>query len=165
MTDETARWIRDLSLEPHPEGGFYRETQRSSRCTTIVYLLPQGTFSAFHRIHGADEVWHHYAGDPLSLLLLDSSGLTETTIGASMGIFHAVVPSETWQAARPQPSARSVGYSLVGCTVAPPFSFQNFEMADERLLEQWPEHRERLLPLLRRSAPLTGSGGSAPAGP
>ena len=75
MPDETARWIRDLSLEPHPEGGFYRETQRSSRCTTIVYLLPQGTFSAWHRIHRADEVWHHYAGDPLELLLLDGAGL------------------------------------------------------------------------------------------
>jgi predicted cupin superfamily sugar epimerase len=116
-----ARWIRDLQLEPHPEGGFYRETQRSRRCTTIVYLLPEGQFSAWHRLRGADEVWHFYAGTPLSLWLLDDAGPREIVLGGAGG-FHGIVPGETWQAARP----KGDGWSLVGCTVAPAFTFDRF---------------------------------------
>jgi uncharacterized protein len=146
VTDDPAeRWIRDLSLVPHPEGGFYRETQRGSRCTTIVYLLPRGGFSAWHRLHGADEVWHFYAGDPLDLFLLDDAGLRQITLGVG-GEFHGVVPAGTWQAARP----RDGGYALVGCTVAPPFTFERFEMADRTLPDRWPQERERIAGLLRR---------------
>src|SRR5262249_4397725 len=77
--------IRSLALSPHPEGGFYRETFRSPLClsglprgpraasTAIYYLLPAGTFSALHRV-AADEVWHHYDGDPVDLHLLDEGG-------------------------------------------------------------------------------------------
>lgn len=142
---DPGRWIRDLSLVAHPEGGFYRETQRSRRCTTIVYLLPQGEHSAWHRLHEADEVWHYYAGVPLSLWMLDAAGLREIVLGGP-GVFHAVVPAETWQAARP----RSDGYSLVGCTVAPAFTFERFEMADAGLLDLYPQHRAQVAPLLRQ---------------
>jgi predicted cupin superfamily sugar epimerase len=140
------RWIRDLSMEPHPEGGFYRETQRSSRCTTIVYLLPAGSFSAWHRVHEADEVWHFYAGDPLSLHLLDEGGLREVILGQG-ACFHGVAPAETWQAA--EPCAGPQGYSLVGCTVAPPFTFERLEMGQPSLLERWPEHGPLITRLLR----------------
>ena len=173
MTDPST-WIRDLGLVPHPEGGFYRETQRSRRCTTIVYLLPAGEFSAWHRLRGADEVWHFYAGAPLSLWLLDDAGPREIVLGAgggfnvqgptivaldisgtevsdnqapsAGGVFHGVVPAETWQAARP----RDGGYALVGCTVAPAFEFDRFEMAGPELIDRWPEHREQGAALLRR---------------
>ena len=144
MTDPST-WIRELGLVPHPEGGFYRETQRSRRCTTIVYLLPAGEFSAWHRLRGADEVWHFYAGAPLSLWLLDDAGPREIVLGAG-GVFHGVVPAETWQAARP----RDGGYALVGCTVAPAFTFDRFEMAGPELIDRWPEHREQVAALLRR---------------
>lgn len=138
------RWIRDLLLEPHPEGGFFRETQRSRRCTTIVYLLPEGEFSAWHRLHGADEVWHFYAGAPLSLWLLDDAGPREIVLGGAGG-FHAVVPEETWQAARP----RGDGWSLVGCTVAPAFTFDRFALADRTLLDRFPAYRAEIEPFLR----------------
>ncbi|MEQ1505758.1 MAG: cupin domain-containing protein [Myxococcota bacterium] len=133
MDDEVERWIRDLGLEPHPEGGYYRETSRTQRCTTIVYLLRAGQVSAWHRVRDADETWHHYGGDPLALHQLDADGLRTVTLGA--GTFHAVVPADTWQAATPV-GAR---YSLVGCTVAPPFEFARFELADPvRLAAEFP---------------------------
>jgi predicted cupin superfamily sugar epimerase len=138
---EVDRWIHDLSLAPHPEGGFYRETQRSTRCTTMVYLLPTGSFSTWHRIHGADEVWHFYAGDPLLLHLLDDEGPREQVLGGG-ALFHAVVPAGRWQAA--EPLGGEHGYALVGCTVAPPFTFERLEMGQPSLLERWPQ-LQRLL--------------------
>lgn len=129
------RWVEVLSLAPHPEGGFYRETQRSSRCTNILYLLPSGRCSRWHRVLSADETWHHYGGDPLSLWVIGEDGPREIRLGGTTGAFHAVVPADTWQAA--QPIGGEAGYSLVGCTVAPPFSFDRFEMAGAEALTQW----------------------------
>ena len=68
MRADVDRTVRRFGLAPHPEGGWYRETLRSAFCTTIMYLLPAGQYSAWHRVRGADEVWHHYAGDLLALL-------------------------------------------------------------------------------------------------
>lgn len=157
MNEEASRWIQDLSLQPHPEGGFYRETQRSSRCTTILYLLPAKRFSAWHRVLGADETWHHYAGDPLRLLLLGEEGPNEIVLGGHHrgGVFHAVVPADLWQAAAPFDGA--AGFSLVGCTVAPPFTFDRFELGTAEFaaswLARWPEHRALLSAYARECAP------------
>src|SRR5687768_9976691 len=79
--------IQSLGLKPHPEGGFYAETFRSSlsvhahggaraASTAIYFLLRARDVSAFHRVR-SDEIWHHYAGDPLELLLLDAGGALE----------------------------------------------------------------------------------------
>src|SRR6185436_9705052 len=81
--------IETLGLVPHPEGGYYRETFRSpvavrglpwlaseherSASTAIYFLLPAGIFSAFHRVP-ADEIWHHYQGDPVEIHTLESAG-------------------------------------------------------------------------------------------
>ncbi|MEQ1568841.1 MAG: cupin domain-containing protein [Myxococcota bacterium] len=122
--------VRALGLAPHPEGGFYRETARSARSTTILFLVPAGAHSAWHRVRGAEEVWHWYEGDPLELHLLDPGGPRSVTLGPDLR--HHVVPPDSWQAAAP--AAGPAGYSLVGCTVAPPFEFSVFELADPAAL-------------------------------
>src|SRR5687767_14064083 len=112
--------IRLLRLEPHPEGGHFRETFRDSeedggraRSTAIYYLLRSGEISRWHRIDAA-EVWHWYEGDPLELRLHDDSGLRSVVLGPGLAegqVPQAIVPKRSWQ------SARSLGaYSLVGCT-------------------------------------------------
>lgn len=126
--------IRLLDLAPHPEGGFYRETFRAAAAdgqrgasTAIYYLLRRGEISAWHRVD-ADEVWHHYAGAPLELVLSpDGRERFSVRLGSDLMAGEtpqAVVPAGAWQ------SARSLGdWTLAGCTVAPAFQFSGFEMA------------------------------------
>lgn len=153
MREDVQRLVKRLGLEPHPEGGWYRETLRSAYCTTIYYLLPAGQFSAWHRVKHADEVWHHYAGDLLALHLLDAAGHRRIVLGDE--VHHAVVPAGTWQAAVPLGDR----FSLVGCTVAPPFEFPDLEIADRAgLTATFPEH-ERLIARFAKGAPGGGAGG------
>jgi predicted cupin superfamily sugar epimerase len=126
--------VRLLGLQPHPEGGFYRETFRApapdggrAASTAIYYLLREEDVSAWHRVVDADEVWHHYAGAPLELTLWDGRERTSLRLGSGLAAGErpqAVVPAGVWQAARPMG-----GWTLVGCTVAPGFDFSGFEMA------------------------------------
>jgi predicted cupin superfamily sugar epimerase len=131
---------RRLGLRPHPEGGFYGETFRSSltvrlpdgrlrsASTAIHYLLPAGAWSTWHRV-AADEVWHHYGGGPLHLYRL---GLGHVTLDRSTP--QAVVPAGVWQAAEPE-----AGAVLSGCTVAPGFEFDDFEIGSaEALIAEFP---------------------------
>ena len=126
--------IRLLGLSPHPEGGFYRETFRPAgpdggrgASTAIYYLLRDGEVSAWHRVHDADEVFHHYAGAPLELTIAGAAGREILRLGADLAAGErpqAVVPAGLWQTAR-----ALGGWALVGCTVAPAFGFSSFEMA------------------------------------
>ena len=141
--------IAALGLEPHPEGGFYRETFRSpiqvpgpggeprAASTAILFLLPEGDFSAWHRVR-SDEAWHHYAGGPLELHRLDDEGHRVELLGSPV-LGHtpqAVIPAGQWQAARP-----TQGWSLCGCTVAPGFHFDDFEMPSRAaLVARFPAH-------------------------
>jgi len=124
--------IQKLDLQPHPEGGYYKETFRDEdgergSCTAIYYLLKEGEKSHWHRVD-AIEMWHWYAGSPLELLISEDEKKVDTiTLGAN--IFkseqpQAVVPKDAWQAARSKG-----GWTLVGCTVSPAFEFAGFEMA------------------------------------
>ena len=126
--------IRHLELQPHPEGGHYRETYRHApeaggrgAATAIYYLLKAGELSAWHRID-AIEIWHYYAGAPLALTLSPnghdiSSHHLGNDLNASQ-LPQLVVPPMAWQ------TAVSLGrWSLVGCTVSPAFEFSGFEMA------------------------------------
>lgn len=166
MSDAQA-WIDRFDLEEHPEGGYYRETYRAHEripeaalpdrfdgardmAALIYFLLPGGSFSAFHRIH-QDEVWHFYAGDPLVLHLIDPEEAYRThTLGRRPEeghVLHAVVPAGTWFGAT---VAEDTGYSLVGCTTAPAFDFADFELADrEDLIDQYPQHRSIIERLTR----------------
>ncbi|MET0403022.1 MAG: cupin domain-containing protein [Cystobacter sp.] len=150
MIDEL---VRTLGLTRHPEGGFYRETWRSevtvesprgtrSAGTAIYYLLPRGTFTAWHRVNSA-EVWHFYDGQPLTLHLLDESqGRLETvTLGRDVTRGErpqVLIPAGVLQAGQPQGD-----YALCGCTVAPGFDFADWEMpGGEELAARHPEHAE-----------------------
>jgi predicted cupin superfamily sugar epimerase len=119
--------IELLGLEPHPEGGWYRETWREPATTAIHYLLKTGERSHWHRVD-ATEIWHFYAGDPLGLAVsADGMGATDHVLGADLAAGQqpqVVVPPGVWQAARPRGA-----WSLVGCTVAPAFRFEGFELA------------------------------------
>jgi predicted cupin superfamily sugar epimerase len=127
--------IKLLRLQPHPEGGHYRETFRDGDCdaegrarsTAIYFLLRQGEKSWRHRIDAA-EVWHWYAGDPLELCVEEQSGDAQKFImGPDIAAGQQpqiIVPKYAWQ------SAHTLGeYTLVGCTVAPGFMFERFELA------------------------------------
>jgi predicted cupin superfamily sugar epimerase len=128
--------IAALDLQPHPEGGHFRETFRDERgegqranATAIYFLLRAGEVSRWHRVDAA-EVWHWYAGAPLELSQsVDGASLTTETLGNAIGRGHRpqiVVPAGAWQ------SARSLGdWTLAGCTVAPGFEFAGFELAPE----------------------------------
>ena len=135
MTDRlTARdVIQLLGLNPHPEGGHYRETFRDVRqiggraaSTAIYFLLARGERSHWHRID-AIEVWHWYAGAPLMLeIRVDARHLDRLTLGGDLAAGErpqAAVPADAWQA------AESLGdWTLCGCTVAPGFDFKAFDL-------------------------------------
>jgi len=129
--------IARLDLAPHPEGGFFRETHRSALSTTIDFLLVAGAPSRFHRVEGADEVWHFHAGGTLALHVLQAGSYRRYALSAG-GPWHAVVPPGAWQAAE----VVDGDYALVGCTVAPPFTFERFAMADRAaLIAAYPDQR------------------------
>ncbi|MCO5733662.1 cupin domain-containing protein [Rhizobium sp. SSA_523] len=126
--------IAELFMQPHPEGGWYKETFRDGaggergHSTAIYYLLKQGENSHWHRVKDAVEIWHFYAGSPLRLRMArDGEAAREEILGLSLGRGEKpqiVVEADSWQ------SAESLGaFTLVGCTVAPGFSFSAFEMA------------------------------------
>lgn len=129
--------IELLQLQPHPEGGWYREVFRSaaqvqpgdartarSALTTIDFLLTRGRFSAWHRV-ASDEVWHLLEGGPLRLWLMppDLSAMHSVDLAqaSSRGAARHVVPAHWWQAAEPMGD-----YALSGATVGPGFDFADF---------------------------------------
>jgi hypothetical protein len=129
-----AEIIARLELRPHPEGGHYRETFRDRRTdadgrahsTAIHFLLARGERSHWHRID-AVEIWHYYAGSPLTLQIADESGQRSVRLGPDLAageVPQAIVPALAWQAAE-----ATGDWTLVGCTVAPGFDFAKFELA------------------------------------
>lgn len=132
--DEAGELIARLNLRPHPEGGHYREVFRDvrgggnrARSTAIYFLLRTGESSHWHRID-ACEVWHWYAGSPLALSIAPARGAAVTHILGNDIVAgqrpQIVVPERAWQ------SAKSLGaFTLAGCTVAPGFDFDKFELA------------------------------------
>ena len=129
-----AEIIRILELKPHPEGGHYRETLRDSMhnggrsvSTAIYFLLVAGEISHWHRIDSI-EVWHWYGGAPLALsVCADGEEVVNVRVGMDLSSGErpqAFVPAGAWQ------SARTLGpWTLLGCTVAPGFLFDRFELA------------------------------------
>ena len=131
-----AEIVRLLGLLPHPEGGHFRETFRDVRLvegtraasTAIYFLLAGGERSHWHRIDAA-EVWHFYAGAPLVLETAAhaAAAVTRLTLGPDLAAGEqpqAIVPAGAWQAAESRGA-----WTLVGCTVAPGFAFERFELA------------------------------------
>jgi|EP01040_Poterioochromonas_malhamensis_P002963 predicted cupin superfamily sugar epimerase len=155
-------------LQPHPEGGWYKETYRASESvpqsglpgrfegnrsfsTAIYFLLEKGNFSQFHRIK-SDECWHFYAGQTLYVYILDddSGELQRIDLGSNClagETFQYVVPANRWFASIP---AEDSSFSFAGCTVAPGFDFADFELAKkDDLLLRFPQHSEIISKLTR----------------
>lgn len=131
-SEEAARIIRALDLQPHPEGGWYRQTwigrvvagERASG-TAILFLLRAGERSHWHRVD-ADEIWIFNAGAPL-ILSVGQEVAREVLLGPDVlggQVVQQVVPGGFWQAAR-----STAAWSLVSCTVSPGFRFEGFELA------------------------------------
>ena len=159
--------IQQFDLQPHPEGGWYKQTYKSSELipgeslparfggnrhfsTAIYFLLEQGNFSAFHRIK-SDECWHFYSGDPLEIFILTENGeLSIVLLGSDFEKgqkFQHVVPANCWFASRPAVGSE---YCFVGCTVSPGFEFDDFELADaEELAAEYPQHDALIYSLCR----------------
>lgn len=158
--NDVERLVKRLDLQPHPEGGFYRELYRSKGVisaaelgegfsgprnfsTSIYFLLTSNNFSAFHRIK-QDELWYFHDGDALNVHVIDMQGnYTCHRVGKNLESGESpqlVVPAGSWFAS----DVSSEGaYSLVGCMVAPGFDFDDFEMANSNnLTGLYPAHRE-----------------------
>ena len=154
-----AHWIQTLSLQPHPEGGWFREVYRApgvipgaalpeigasrAYATSIYYLLEVGQRSALHRIK-QDELWHFHAGQPLEVRVIHPDGRGEALrVGLSEGATpQAVVPAGCWFGATHPEGTAPGAYTLVGCTVAPGFDFDDFELAERgALVTRFPQHR------------------------
>lgn len=150
--------ISKLKLQPHPEGGFFKETYRSDELidtktlpsrfngkrafsTSIYYLLEGEDFSSFHKIK-SDEIWHFYFGSPVVLHLIYENGdYANIELGNNISEgqnFQIIIPHNTWFAAEVKDKS---SFTLVGCTVAPGFNFDDFLLADKSLLEEFPQHQ------------------------
>jgi predicted cupin superfamily sugar epimerase len=168
MDDAVRRIVERFELVPHPEGGYFREVYRSRTSirhpgippgaraeraagTLIYFLLSGKDFSAFHRVRFSDEIWHLYAGGPLELNLIDQSGRHERrrlTSNVIEGEPTATVPADTWQSAR---LADGASFALGGCSVAPGFEYDDFEMPPAAgLIERFPQHAGLIRSLTRR---------------
>jgi uncharacterized protein len=148
--------VRQLQLQPHPEGGWYRELYRSGRqvvtpdgvrsaLTSIYYLLEREQLSRWHVVD-ADEAWHFYGGAPLDLFAYDPASAqfvhSQLTALGDGGEPARVVPAGVWQAARSQGD-----YSLVGCSVGPGFEYSGFRFVAS--LPDYAEHFRGELGALR----------------
>jgi predicted cupin superfamily sugar epimerase len=160
MTKNASYWIRKLQLQLHPEGGHYRQTYRAdmllpkqslparfqgprAASTAIYFLLEGEDFSAFHRLQ-SDEVWHFYFGGTLVVHVIEADGrYSKIKLGSNLEdgeALQAVVKAGCWFASQVQDEK---SFALVGCTVAPGFDFEDFQMAKrEELVGSYPQHRE-----------------------
>jgi predicted cupin superfamily sugar epimerase len=155
VNPEAQRLIAAFRLQPHPEGGWYRETYRStervttsrggdrSALTSIYYLLTADMFSSFHRL-SSDETWHHYRGDPVTIEIIDPSGTHQSRIVGTDAALQTAIPAGTYFAAHVDAPD---GYALVGCDVAPGFEFAEFQLTTRSMLTAAYPH---LAPLVAR---------------
>ena len=158
------QWISDLSLEAHPEGGFYSRLYESEKkiatengnrasATAIHYLLEQGDFSGWHKIKH-DELWFFHTGEPLTVHQIDATGkLISTTLSNNHNV-SLTVKGNTWfsseLSATNKASTTVKQYSLVSCVVSPGFDFLDFEMGNKEFLTSlYPMHRDVICRLCR----------------
>ena len=158
---------KKLNMQPHPEGGYFKETYRSNGwinednlnenisgkrnySTAIYFLLTSDSFSAFHRIK-QDEIWHFYKGSPIKLHIISEKGIyTNVTIGNDLEkgeLPQYVVKAKDWFASE---VIDDNTYALLGCTVSPGFDFNDFELAERTsLISKFPENSSIITRLTR----------------
>lgn len=167
MKKNAKYWVERLKLEPHPEGGYFRQTYKAdltiprealpagfngarAASTAIYFLLEGKNFSAFHRLR-SDEIWHFYSGSPLFVQVIDLRERRSIVLGNNPDAgqtLQAVVPAGCWFASHVWDWK---SWALVGCTVAPGFEFADFELGKRaELMREFPEHREVIERLTRQ---------------
>ncbi|KAI1750418.1 RmlC-like cupin domain-containing protein [Xylaria castorea] len=130
--------VKALNLSPHPEKGYYIETFRDpdtaagrANSTCIYYLLEgEAGLSHWHRVRDAVEVWHHYAGAPLRLSLAWDDGTPVRDVVLGKDLLGGERPQVIVQKNEWQHAVSLGGWTLVGCSVAPAFTFESFQMAE-----------------------------------
>ena len=160
-------WIEKLNLAEHPEGGWFAPVFRASEqvgreglpnrftgdraiVSSIYYMLEKGRFSAFHRLKSV-EIWSFFEGGPLAIYVLDPlGGLIEKKLGRNFDkgeFFQVAVEAGNWFAAEQRGPGE---FTLVGCTVAPGFDYEDMEIAGRaKLLARYPQHQEIIERLTR----------------
>ncbi|AWT44178.1 MULTISPECIES: cupin domain-containing protein [Streptomyces] len=150
--------VAHYALEPLPrEGGLFRRTWAGPEGpdgrpagSAIVVLLTADDFSALHRLP-TDEIWHHYLGDPLELLLLAPDGTARTAVlgpdpRAGQHVQYTV-PAGTWMGGR---VADGGAWTFFGCTMAPGFTYADYEHGDAaELTARYPGQAARIMELCR----------------
>lgn len=145
--------VATLQMQPHPEGGYFKETYRSAQilatargerhaCTCIYYLLEGNDRSHFHRLQ-FDELWFFHQGQPLQIDCIQNGQLTSIILGNDVQngeTPYAKVPANTWFGAKIKDGN---GYVLVSCVMSPGFDYADFEMAKrEELTNQYPNLKD-----------------------
>lgn len=160
MHEKSKYYISKLQMNPHPEGGYYKEIYRSGEIyqaeflpgefksnrnlsTSIYFLLDGNQVSTFHRLK-SDEIWHYYDGCGVKIHIIEEDGiLSEIFLGNNLDngeMFQVIIKSNNWFAAE---LVERNSFSLIGCTVSPGFDFEDFELGDRnKLLKQFPQHKE-----------------------
>ncbi len=151
-------WIKKLNLTKHPEGGYYKEVYKSegniekmalparysgerSFATSIYFLLKEDDFSSFHRLQ-SDEIWHFYIGSTLELHVLGNDGkMNHHLLGQNSEAgenLQFTVPQNHWFGGR---LIDKSSFALLGCTLAPGFHFDDFELGTrEKMIQEFPQH-------------------------
>jgi predicted cupin superfamily sugar epimerase len=159
--DDAKKIIDLLGLKPHREGGYYKQVYKSpltisidhslrSLSTSIYYLLESHDFSCWHRLK-ADEIWHFYCGGKAVIYQINPQGeLSSIFLGNLLEhpntYPQCLIPANTWFAAK---VLTPDSFIFVGCSVSPGFEYDDFEVGDETLLKQYPQHQELILPFLK----------------
>jgi len=156
MRAKASKYIKQLGLKKHPEGGYFREVYRSGEIilpkhlpgryktsrnfsTSIYFLLEGKQFSAFHLLQ-SDEIWHFYEGCPVIVYTIDKKGnLTLQKLGREKDCnFQMTIKNQNWFAAE---LADKKSFALFGCTVSPGFEFDDFKLGNrEQLKRKFPQH-------------------------
>lgn len=168
MLTDLKKLIEELDLQPHPEGGYFREIYRSNRLltedvfpfvydshrnlfTSIYYLLASDDTSKFHKLK-AEEIWYFHAGSTLIIHEIDKKdgSYKKTFLGNDLkndNVFQYCIKPGNWFGAE---LLNKNSFALVSCVVVPGFEFEDFQMAERsELIKQFPEHKEIIIKLTK----------------
>lgn len=154
--------VQALNLEPHPEGGFFRRSYESNTIcqpdqgerltgSAIYYLLDKQDFSSWHRIQ-SDELWHHYMGSAFRIRIINpqTQCIEQKVVGSPFdnpgSEFQQLVPKNHWFSAE---LVDKTTFGLAGCSLSPAFHFDDFELADESLLSEFPALADEIRSFLK----------------
>ncbi|MBG9984618.1 cupin domain-containing protein [Aerococcaceae bacterium DSM 111022] len=148
-------WIEYYQLEPHPEGGFFNQVEKSkdmldegngkfrARYTSIYFLLTHENPSRFHRLT-SDEIWYYHTGSPLTVHMISPEGEYQTVelgtdIKAGQVLQYTVPKGYLFGSTVEEPNT----YALVSCMVAPGFEYDDFELFTRAdMLDHYPQHED-----------------------